>query len=131
MSLPNAVQYLKNIRNNVRNIKTGLKQKTKPKSSSSNAEYNKYISDIAAHCFPKENSNRAKSIVDFTIRKIAEGNNHNAGKLKNINHVKFAKQVHAKIYEPQQCGMFTAFAHAFVSFEHKTKRKQNVSKKVM
>ena len=73
-------------------------------------------------------------MVDFTIRMLSEGNKHNAGNLKEINHRKYAKQVAKKVLEPGECAMFKALSHVLISQielsdKRKEKRKRNASRK--
>lgn len=119
------VEYLAKIQENVLNIKTYIHDSPtisnslnrSPVSSNGSAQnYKNTVEQIAQHCFPNENLNTSIEVVDFTIRKLSEGNNsHNAGALPNINYRVYANQVLKKLSEPQQCGMFKAFAHVLTS----------------
>lgn len=134
------VNYLSKIQNNVHFIKAHLnssqtinleKSARSTKSSRisvSNENYIKIVDEIAKHCFPNEEINTSREIVNFTIRKLSEGNSHKAGKLKNVDHKVYANQVLQKIYEPQQCGMFKAFSHVLISQEKETTTKSKENK---
>lgn len=131
------VHYLKNVQSNVRNIKKHLLSRNNNKIPNNNGtngtnetngtnSYYTYIRDIAKHCFPNENINTSIHIVDYTIKSLAEGQNHKAGSLKNINPLLYAQKVHEKITTSKNkndCAMLKALSHVIISQMNAMKKK--------
>ena len=125
------VSYLKKIQRNVHNIKQYTKGKNNGNNVKNNgnniknngnniknSEYMKYIVDIANHCYPNENINTSKQLVNYTIQKLAESNNHKAGSMKFIHPLVYVKQVHKKIISSKSkddCARFKGLVQLFIS----------------
>ena len=126
------VNVLSNIKSNVRNIKTSLLNNNKVNNNKvpnvNETTYLKYVMDIAKHCFAEHDINTAREIVNITIRRLSESNNHNAGSLQHINITDYAKAVSNKIREPQQCAVFKAFVSTIIQQE-RTNNSNHIKKK--
>ena len=95
--------------------KASVKKDKSEKTPVNRANYKKTVAFIARKCFPDVPITQSTSIVDFTIKSLAQGEEHNAGNLDNIDYEVYAEQVAKKIVQPYQCAMFKAFAHTLMS----------------